>query len=209
MDRGFFTNMKDTWSVLGQGKYPYISNIGNVFKVIIGSKNAPPWPPTPNQPWPPPNYNPLNANLPIGQYKTDQPATLGGLQPVPGYSYTPYQIKASDTFASIASSTGFDVPAIQAANNGMIIPPPKGTYINLPGTVSTETARTGSAEFMNTQFMKDYAARGTDFLNQKRWDTKTKKFVKIGDLIRQGRLDLRTGHLYNQGRKRKKNQGDQ
>lgn len=275
---------------------------------------------------------------PFQMTATTQPTTLGGMRPVAGYKFSPYQVKTGDTFESIASSSGFDIPAIQQANNGMIVPPPKGSYINLPaqpnalggmgsspygpqpytpnpysdglrlpdpvslpgqayqppygpprttvtpglgntrgptpnlnqlvpeltqqlssgalppipaaatqrlinpetgqpitpqelirmgyvfdagsrnwinstpnsaaaqgggaaGTVTTP-AGTGSAEFMNTGFMRNYASKGTDFMNQRRWDGK--KFVKIGDLVRQGRLDLRTGRMYDQRMKRNK-----
>ena len=236
---------------------------------------------------------------------------------IPGYSYDPYQIGAGDTFAAIAAKNNLTVEELQAANNGMLVPPPKGSYINLPaqqpvsigylpnaqamewlaarqsqgpvnadpflgdnrrdsnlnlnqlvpelmqqlkanilppipaaaqarlinpdtgrpitgqelqdmgyvfdqgsrnwvnstpgsaagqgggaaGTVTTP-AGTGSAEFMNTGFMRNYAKFGTDFMNQRRWDGK--KFVKIGDLIRQGRLDPRTGRMYDQRMKRNK-----
>lgn len=44
-----------------------------------------------------------------------------------------YQIKTGDTFDSIAQNTGFTPQDIQGANNGMLIPPPKGSYITLPG----------------------------------------------------------------------------
>lgn len=51
---------------------------------------------------------------------------------VPGYNYNPYQIKTGDTFESIASANSLSVPDLQSANGGMVVPPPKGSYINLP-----------------------------------------------------------------------------
>jgi hypothetical protein len=51
----------------------------------------------------------------------------------------------------------------------------------------------GNSEFMNTRFMQENQERGTGFYDQLRWDPQRKKYVKIGDLIRQGRLDVRTG----------------
>jgi len=66
----------------------------------------------------------------------------------------------------------------------------------------TTGAGTGSAEFMNTKFMQKYAEKGTPFLQQKRWDKSTKKFVSIGKLIRQGKLDLQGRE--HRGRKKNK-----
>lgn len=250
--------------------------------------------------------------------QTRQPITYGGLKPIQGYQYTPYQIKSGDTFDSIAQNNGFDVPAIQQANNGMIVPPPKGSYINLPAnpqnslgpvqgppkppgygaptgygplyqqrplatsttaaapgfgtntfqsgngyntaeasayiqqqiasgqmpqTVSaytpilnpetgepvsdaemvqngykydsqkkewklagaegtTQQGQGGGGEFANTKFMQQYAAQGTGFYDQKRWDPDTKKFVRIGDLMRQGKLDAK-GNWYGQRREKR------
>jgi len=233
------------------------------------------------------------------------------------YGYSPYQIQTADTFETIAQKNNLTAQHLQAANNGMAVPPPKGSMINIPrpgfsaqaqadyynhpaaaqlspdqhmqqlisqgvppgiaamvvraqaehlaqgagqtqfrdrgvpldfynvvkdiqnsteaptnvpanvlsaltingqaatpqsmidngytfnqatqswvlggaqaaGSVTTG-AGTGSAEFMNTGFMQRYAEKGTPFLQQKRWDPSTKKFVSIGKLIRQGKLDL-------------------
>jgi hypothetical protein len=62
------------------------------------------------------------------------------------------------------------------------------------GTV-TNAAGTGSAEFMNTGFMQEYAANGTPFEKQLRWDPDRKKHVQIGKLIAEGKLDIRTGKM--------------
>jgi LysM repeat protein len=243
--------------------------------------------------------------------QTQQQVSFGGVQPISGYNFQPYQVKPGDTFDTIAKNSGLDVPSIQQANNGMLVPTPKGSYINLPakpqnslgpvygpptplgygapvgygpyyqnrqpttttapgvgpnsftsaggqintaelsahintqvaagqlpGSVSvytpiidpttgkpvtdqqmvangyqydnikkewqlpgaapsaqpagqvTNAAGTGSSEFMNTGFMQQYAAQGTAFVNQKRWDPETKQFVRIGDLLRQGKLSI-------------------
>lgn len=53
-----------------------------------------------------------------------------------GYNYDPYQVKSGDTFDSVASNYNITPADIQGANNGMLVPPPKGSYINLPrGTI--------------------------------------------------------------------------
>ena len=46
--------------------------------------------------------------------------------------YQPYQIKTGDTFEKIAAANNASVSQIQAANGGMVVPPPKGSYVNLP-----------------------------------------------------------------------------
>jgi len=57
-----------------------------------------------------------------------------------GYPYDPYQVKQGDTFDNIAQNTGFDVPAIQQANGGMLVPPPKGSFINIPKLQTSSNA---------------------------------------------------------------------
>lgn len=82
---------------------------------------------------------------------------------------------------------------------------PKTNSWNLAGSVQnpgqTASAPAGNSAFMNTGFMQQYAAQGTAFENQKRWDESTGKFVRIGDLIRQGKLDLKTGKTTAKGKR--------
>jgi LysM domain. len=258
------------------------------------------------------NFKPLDLlkNIFKPPTQTQQTVSYGGVQPISGYNFQPYQVKPGDTFDQIAKNNGLDVPSIQKANNGMLVPPPKGSYINLPGSTpqnnlgpafgppkplgygapvgygpfyqnktplnapaspglgansftagknvnvlelvpqltqqlstgamppiptqaqqklinpqtgkpitdaelgqmgyqydnQTQTWRapgqggaaqlpagqvaTGSAEFMNTGFMQQYAEKGTPFLQQKRWDPTTKKFQTIGTLLKQGKLSI-------------------
>lgn len=58
------------------------------------------------------------------------------------------------------------------------------------GQVQTSVG-TGEAGFMNTGFMQANAAAGTQFLDQLRWDPQRKKYVKIGQLLREGKLNIR------------------
>lgn len=62
-----------------------------------------------------------------------------------------------------------------------------------PGTTTPTGGKPVSADFMNTKFMQYNTANGIGFYDQLRWDPSTKKYVKIGDLLRQGKLDIRTG----------------
>jgi hypothetical protein len=51
------------------------------------------------------------------------------------------------------------------------------------------------SDFMKTNFMQYNTANNISFENQLRWDPSSKKYVKIGDLLRQGKLDLQ-GNTY-------------
>jgi hypothetical protein len=70
-----------------------------------------------------------------------------------------------------------------------------------PGTV-TNAAGTGSVDFMDTDFMQEYAAQETLLENQLRWDPQRKKYVKIGRLIAEGRLNVRDRNARLRRRKR-------
>jgi hypothetical protein len=74
-----------------------------------------------------------------------------------------------------------------------------------PGMVQTPIG-TGSEEFMNTKFMQQNIANGTPFEKQLRWDPDRNKFVQIGKLINEGRLNVKTGRL---GRKKRRGGDDE
>lgn len=79
----------------------------------------------------------MNSLLP----KTPTPTTspFGGasaVQPIQGYNYTPYQIQPNDTFDTIAMGNGTTPQALQQAN-GLVVPPPKGSYISVPNLTSS------------------------------------------------------------------------
>ena len=85
-------------------------------------------------PQPAKNQNDKNLNNYFGN---NQPAANPGSTPfaqpgVPGYNFNPYQIQTGDTFESIAQKNNMDPAQIQQANNGMLVPPPRGSMINLP-----------------------------------------------------------------------------
>lgn len=70
------------------------------------------------------------------------------------------------------------------------VPGKPGQYtLNAAGLQAQTQAQTtqlaaGNSDFMNTKFMQQYAAQGTSYVNQMRWDPKTQSYMKIGDLIR-------------------------
>lgn len=77
-----------------------------------------------------------------------------------------------------------------------------GVLVRNAGTVTTSVG-SGSAEFMNTEFMKRNVQNNTPFLRQLRWDPKRKRYVQIGTLIKEGKLDVKTGKFYPNGRNKK------
>lgn len=88
----------------------------------------------------PPGTNPTNPN----QFK--QPKGIqtqgyqgGALYVPPGANFKPFQIKTGDTFDKISQQANMSVQEIQQANGGMLVPPPKGSYINLPYKTFTPT----------------------------------------------------------------------
>jgi hypothetical protein len=134
MNNGFNSNWKNVVYALKQGRYPGLSNLGNLFAVATHAPAAPPWPPVEGKVWPPTNYNPL-AQSP-DRILTPKPNALN----FPGYGkdasegmypYQPYQVSTGDTFESIAAKTGQTVQQLQEAN-GMTVPPPNGSFINIP-----------------------------------------------------------------------------
>ena len=63
-----------------------------------------------------------------------------------------------------------------------------------PGMVETSIG-TGSEEFMNTKFMQKNIENNTPFEKQLRWDPDRNKYVQFGKLIKEGRLNVKTGRL--------------
>lgn len=60
-------------------------------------------------------------------------------------------------------------------------------------TQANQQANAGNTDFMQTGFMQENAANNVSFSNQLRWDPSTGTYQKIGKLVQQGKLDLKTG----------------
>jgi len=77
-------------------------------------------------------------------YASQPQQTIGGQTSYASPNYQAYQagyqVKPNDTFASIAQANNLTPEAIQGANNGMLVPPPKGSYINLPANLDPAIA---------------------------------------------------------------------
>ena len=112
----------------------------------------------------------LSQQLSQGTLPNTIPANVVGhlINPVTGTFFTPQDILAS----------------------GFTADPITGNFVNKN---APKGGGAGNSDFANTASQQAYAAAGTDFYHQKRWDPKTRKFVEIGKLIRQGRLNERTG----------------
>lgn len=84
-------------------------------------------------------FKPKKTGANTVPYNPLQPLQTAGLpgNSIPGYNFTPYQIRTADTFEKIAETNNMTVQQLQQANNGMLVPPPKGSYINLPYRSST------------------------------------------------------------------------
>jgi hypothetical protein len=78
----------------------------------------------------------------------------------------------------------------------------QGVLVLAGGPGSPGGGHAPSAEYAKTAGYQ--ANKDKSFLQQLRYDPKKKKLVKIGDLIRQGRLDIKTGRMYNNPMKRNK-----
>ena len=70
------------------------------------------------------------------------------------------------------------------------------------GSATPTPAQTQQAQ--NQTYQQNMQTQ-SNLYNQLRWDPKKKKYVKVGDLIRQGRLDEKTGRMYDQPMRRNAN----
>lgn len=96
------------------------------------------------------SFNPVtewfkNLFKPKNQTPTTQPQSptanqsvqISGVSVPVSNGYNPYQVQTGDTFESIAANNNTTVPQIQAANNGMAVAPPKGSFLTLPNQAIT------------------------------------------------------------------------
>ena len=85
--------------------------------------------------------------------------------------------------------------------NGMLTQQPGGVAAQQPGGVLTSANSPGATP--EQRYASNMAAQ-KELMESYRWDKKKKKYVKVKDLVRQGRLDLLTWREYNQPMKRNK-----
>jgi hypothetical protein len=115
----------------------------------------------------------------------------------------PYQYQANDDPVSLANQHGITPQQLIDANPGGY-PFSQGQTVSIPQYVHTPTtpqasnptqsgftpAGADNTDYSNTRAAQVYAAAGTPFLKQQRWDPQAKKYVSIGKLLKQGKLDL-------------------
>lgn len=70
-----------------------------------------------------------------------------------------------------------------------------------PNAVNGGFVNTGGGTYADTAYAQYAAANNIAFENQMRWDPTTKKYVRIGTLLAQGKLDIRTGKDITQKKK--------
>lgn len=77
------------------------------------------------------------------------------------------------------------------ANTAPRTPPPTERFGPAPGAYIPPPAggvqSAGNSDFMNTGFMQSNAANNVPFERQLRWDPKKKKYITVGQWLRQGR----------------------
>jgi len=136
---------------------------------------------------PPVGYGPQSTPQTNYGYNVNQRGRGFG-QPTPQNIYGPLGVPYAELprpgFAAIPQLPS-GAPATTTTGAGSILDPsqPYGGFQNLNGSDGTDYANTKAAQY--------YAAAGTPFLKQKRWDPQAKKYVSIGKLIKQGKLDLK------------------
>jgi hypothetical protein len=129
------------------------------------------------------------------------------------YQYTPpttYQYKASDDVLTLAQQYGTTPQAIIDMNPGGW-PFDVGQTVKIPGVklpttddswaapktlpqaapAGIQPTPAGNTDYSQTQAAQNYARNNTPFTDQLRFDPQTKKYVSLGRLIKQGKLDLR------------------
>jgi hypothetical protein len=109
----------------------------------------------------------------------------------------PYQFAKGDDPVSISSQYGITTQQLLEANPGGY-PFNIGQTLNVPQQTQTpqpaqaaQPAPANNSDYANTRAAQEYAKNGTPFLDQMRWDPQRKKYVSLGRLIKQGKLDIR------------------
>jgi hypothetical protein len=136
----------------------------------------------------------------------------------------PYRYQAGDDPVQIAAQNNITPAQLLEANPGGY-PFATGQNINLPtwkeapastapATVTPQQinpaqpyggftpAKADNTDYANTAAARYYDAAGTPFLQQKRWDPQAKKYVSLGKLMKQGKLDLQ-GNWNKQSRRQR------
>jgi len=158
----------------------------------------------PRTPYPPynnPITNPVNTTPygpPAPLPPTPPPANVQLLnQGVPSYG-APVNVK--NNVPTYSQSQGHPDPGLirrllnNPAEYDNLTPAQKDAVDNIASGTSAIGGNPGSggggnSDFMNTKFMQQNVANNVAFENQLRWDPQRKKYVQIGKLMKEGKLD--------------------
>jgi hypothetical protein len=140
--------------------------------------------------------NPYNRTVNTG-YSAIAPTPSPAAQPPAGYG--PNAAQTFTTPRVLPNDSWYRTPA-QAASE-------QTAAQNIQAGGITPNTDPGNTDYSNTRAAQQYAAAGTSFVNQMRWDPQAKKFVSIGRLLKQGKLDLKgnwrkTSRRQRQGQKK-------
>lgn len=149
------------------------------------------------------------SNAALNQSYVSRPASVDDRPRIAGSYFAVQQMLASGRDPQVISpsvasqmidpNTGLPMTPQTFASLGYVQNPTTGMYEK--GAENTPTANTpstplsaaqgGDTDYARTKSAQYYAAQGTAFTEQKRWDPDRRRYVKIGQLIREGRLDVR------------------
>lgn len=173
-----------------------------------------------------PQYNAFGGvgNTPYGPSRSNQYGGIGttpygpdrGVTGVPPVGYGPAQQKAVQPLTgSFLSGSGQNLGTYMNENivplNTAPTALPNSTGSTLPGTQNAftpEEQEQASSDYMNTRAAQFYAANNVPFERQLRWDPKKKKYITVGQWMRQSQKKFNKKGKY-VGDKKKKQQQEQ
>jgi hypothetical protein len=136
--------------------------------------------------------NPYDRTVNTG-YSAIAPTPSPAAQPPAGYG--PNAFQSMTTPRVLPNDSWYRTPA-QAASE-------QAAAQNIAGGITPNTDP-GNTDYANTKAAQQYAANNTSFVNQMRWDPQAKKYVSIGRLLKQGKLDLKGNWRKSTKRQRRK-----
>lgn len=101
----------------------------------------------------------------------------------------------------ITNASGQSLTIQQAQQAGYVLKNGQLVHSGSPAATGAPTASSNPTPHRVQDFASysDFVQANKDFLNSKRYDPTTKKYVSVGKLIKQGKLDLKNGRFYPRG----------
>jgi hypothetical protein len=141
-----------------------------------------------------------NINVPF-QYAAPigpQPAPSVGPQPVIGPALPPVQPPP----AGYGPGAVTVQPSSTYGTDDSWYAPTATAQLSPAAQPGIQAPPVGNTDYANTRAAQQYAANNTPFLKQMRWDPQARKFVSLGRLIKQGKLDLK-GNWHKRSKRQK------